>query len=50
VEQGKVEQGKVEQGIPNAKKWGEATGNLVHTAATPQQAAKFIAMKLREVS
>ena len=38
---------EVEQGNFIEKKWAEASGNLVHTARTPQQAAKYIAEKLK---
>jgi len=50
VEQGKVEPGKAQQDNSLEKKWGEASGNLVHSARTPQEAAKYIAEKLKEAS
>jgi hypothetical protein len=38
---------EVEQGNFMEKKWAEASANLVDTARTPQQAAKYIAEKLK---
>jgi hypothetical protein len=28
--------------------WGEANGTLVHTAATPEDAARYLAMALKK--
>lgn len=41
---------EVEQGNAGAKKWGESGGNLVHSAPTAKEAAKYIAEKLKEAS
>jgi len=42
---------EVEQG-PHAssgsREWGEANGNLVHTAATPAEAARYLAEKMKK--
>jgi uncharacterized protein (TIGR00725 family) len=49
VEQGKVEQGKVEQGprpSTEVPRWAEASGNLVQSSPTPQDAANYLAEKL----